>query len=70
MLYRSIRLKHGKVLQCHGGMRVVLIFNADIYGTRLGKGQLAKDPRVFQRDEAANIVSATLPLNTRQVHSH
>jgi len=44
---------------------VVLNDSSDIYGTRFGKPQLEKDPKIFQRGEAANIVSMALPLTAK-----
>ncbi|KAL8990514.1 MAG: hypothetical protein Q9177_000845 [Variospora cf. flavescens] len=61
---------HVHALQLHtkygGVVRIMpnsLSFNTaqawkDIYGTRLGKGQLAKDPIVFQQDGPTNIIVA------------
>lgn len=39
----------------------------DIYGTRLGKGQLAKDPIIFQRDGPTNIVGTPPDMGTNSI---
>ena len=36
--------------------------HADIYGSRVGKEQLEKDPTIFQRGPAANLVGNTHTL--------
>lgn len=59
----SIRLEHGKVVFYQTiSASDTKEFGTDIYGTRLGKGQLAKDPIIFQRGEAANITCMALRL--------
>ena len=37
-------------------------YHADIYGNRGGKEQLEKDPIIYQRDGAANIIGNTHTL--------
>ncbi|KAL8965071.1 MAG: hypothetical protein Q9197_006686 [Variospora fuerteventurae] len=42
-------------------------FTPNIYGTRLGKGQLAKDPIVFQRDGPTNIIGTPPDMGTNSI---
>ncbi|KAL9040340.1 MAG: hypothetical protein Q9214_004527 [Letrouitia sp. 1 TL-2023] len=68
----SIPPKHGKVTCVWILPRLIALnaCNKDIYGTRTGKDQLEKDPIIFQRGPATNIIGiypltkhACSPLN-------
>ena len=43
--------------------------DVDIYGSRVGKGQLEKDPIIFQRDPANNILGNTYAQTHRAIRA-
>lgn len=62
MLCLSILPRHGKVMHRRTVNTSAKHHHADIYGSRVGKEQLEKDPIIFQRGPATNIVGNTHTL--------
>ena len=70
MLCLSILLRHGKVMHRRDvNTSRAERYYVDIYGVRIGKEGLQKDPSIFQQGPAANIICKTHALNQQGIET-